>query len=180
MGRAAALIMNHSASSISGRVRARHLTSAAFADFGDVIAAAGSHGVLVNEGRAVRFDAPTRLDHETAAAVPALALYRVSPSTLPFTARLFERHPFSSQVFLPMTGGAILTAVAPDRDGEPDLDRVQAFVSPGGVGIHYRAGVWHLPIAALGSEVTLAMIMWEGSRSDTIEHWLQQPILIEE
>jgi ureidoglycolate lyase len=163
-----------------GKVRARHLTTEAFADFGDVIAAESSQGVLVNEGRALRYDALTRLRHETPATVPALALYRVSPSALPFTASLFERHPHSSQVFLPMTGGVLLTAVAPDRGGAPDLERVQAFVSPGGMGIHYRAGIWHLPIAALGSEVILAMLMWEGSRADTVEHRLAQPILIEE
>lgn len=161
-------------------MRARHLTTQAFAEFGDIIAADGLHGISVNEGRALRFDALTRLRHETPTTVPSLALYRVSPSSLPFTANLFERHPFSSQVFLPMTGGVILTAVAPDLEGTPDLDRMQAFISPGGLGIHYHAGVWHLPIAALGSEVTLAMIMWEGSQTDTVEHRLTQPIVIEE
>jgi ureidoglycolate lyase len=163
----------------SGRVIARLLSPAAFAEYGEVIAAEGSHAIAVNEGRALRYDALTRLGHSTSASAPALALYRVSPSSLPFKASLFERHPYSSQVFLPMTGGVILTAVAPDRGGAPDAERIQAFISPGGMGIHYRAGVWHLPIAALGSEVTLAMLMWEGSHGDTEEHRLAQPILIE-
>jgi ureidoglycolate lyase len=163
-----------------GRVYAHRLTAEAFSEFGDVIAADGSHAISVNEGRALRYDALMQLRHETPASKPVLALYRVSPSNLPFKANLFERHPYSSQVFLPMTGGAILTAVAPDRNGTPDLDRIQAFVSPSGLGIHYRPGVWHLPIAALDSEVTLAMIMWEGSHADTVEHRLAHPILIEE
>lgn len=161
------------------RVYAQRLTAAAFSEFGDVIAADGPHAISVNEGRALRYDALMQLRHETPASKPVLALYRVSPSNLPFKASLFERHPYSSQVFLPMTGGVILTAVAPDRNGIPDLDRVQAFVSPGGLGIHYRPGVWHLPIAALGAEVTLAMIMWEGTHADTVEHRLAHPVLIE-
>jgi ureidoglycolate lyase len=164
----------------SFKIRVRPLTTEAFAGFGDVIAADGSEGTSVNEGRARRYDATTYLCHETTASVPALAVYRVSPSTLPFKATLVERHPYSSQVFLPMTVGVILIAVAPDRDGVPELDKMQAFVSPGGMGIHYRAGVWHLPIASLGSEMTLAMLMWEGNRGDTVEHHLAQPILIEE
>lgn len=161
-------------------VHAQLLTTEAFAGFGEVIAAGRLGGISVNEGRAVRYDTLKPLRHETTASTPALALYRVSPSTFPFSATLFERHPYSSQVFIPLTQGAILTAVAPDFDGVPDLRQVQAFVSPGGLGIHYFAGVWHLPLVALESEATLAMLMWEGGRADTVEFRLEKPILIEQ
>ncbi len=161
------------------RLRARPLAPQGFAAYGEVFEAQGGLVRAVNDGRALRHDGLVRLDHAVDARLPALAAYRVEPSGLPFAAAVFERHPGSSQVFLPLDVARYLVAVAPATPaGEPDLDRAEAFVAGRGVGVHYRAGVWHVPLVALDRAGAFAMLMWEAGAADTIEHRLPEPLLI--
>ena len=160
-------------------LRLSPLTAAAFAPFGEVVSVEGKQATAVNDGRALRYDKLVHLTHDTDAALPALSLYHVSASTLPVAVDLFEQHPHSGQVFLPMMDGSFLVVVAPDRDGRPDLDRAQAFLPDVGVGVHYKPGIWHVPMTALGADVLLAMLMWEGTETATVEHRLAKPILIQ-
>lgn len=159
-------------------LRSRPLSAEAFAPYGDVISPEGRRATPVNDGRALRYDGLADLAHDTGATAPVLSLYRVSGSRLPFRADVFERHPLSSQVFLSMSAGAFLVAVAPDRDGVPDIAAARAFLAPAGTGIHYRPGVWHVPLVTLGPPATFAMLMWEKGRADTVEHRLAVPLTI--
>lgn len=161
-------------------LRPRELTGEAFQRFGTVIAVDGRDGVAVNEGRGLRFDGVADLAHSTAAAMPSLAVYRIAPSRLPLAATVFERHPRTSQVFFPIEAGRFLVVVAPeDATGEPDRARAEAFVASG-VGIHYQAGIWHLPMTVLDREASFAMLMWEDGFGDTVEHRLARPLLIQD
>jgi ureidoglycolate lyase len=160
-------------------LRLAPLTAAAFAPFGEVVTVEGKQATTVNDGRALRYDKLVNLMHETDADLPGLSLYRVSGSSLPVNVDLFERHPHSGQVFLPMTEGSFLVIVAPDRDGRPDLDGACAFLPDHGVGVHYKPGIWHVPMTAIGADILLAMLMWEGSETATIEHRLSKPILVQ-
>lgn len=161
-------------------LRARPLASEQFAPYGDVIAGEGPQARLVNEGRALRYDGLASLEHAPEAQRPALSTYRVQASRFPVSVGLFERHSHSSQVFVPMEGGPYLVGVTrADQRGAPDLGRAEAFVAPAGIGIHYRPGIWHVPMVALGREAVFAMIMWETGLDDTIEWRLPHPLLIE-
>jgi len=160
-------------------LRAGPLTAAGFAPFGEVIRPEGGRISAVNDGRALRYDDLASLTHATGAERPILSLYRVRPSERPFQAQVFECHPLSSQVFLPMADAEFLVVVAPDREGSPDLDRAEAFVPGRRTGIHYRPGIWHVPLAAFGSEAVFAMLMWEAGAADTVEHRLTAPLVIE-
>ena len=112
--------MDRAISSAAPVLRPQALTAAGFASYGDVLAPEGERVTPVNDGRALRYDGLADLSHVTGADVPVLSLYRVNASTLPFRADLFERHPLSSQVFLPMSSDEFLIVVAPDRGGEPE------------------------------------------------------------
>jgi len=162
-----------------GSLRAVPLDAGRFAPYGDLIVPDGGRVTSVNDGRALRYDDLAPLAHATGAERPVLSLYRVSPSERPFRAGLFECHPLSSQVFLPMADAEFLVVVAPDRGGAPDLDRAEAFLPDRRTGIHYRAGIWHVPLAAFGSEAVFAMLMWEAGRADTVEHRLAVPLVVE-
>jgi ureidoglycolate lyase len=159
-------------------LRPRSLNAGEFSSFGDVLAPDGDHATPVNDGRALRYDGIADLSHVTGADVPVLSLYRISASALPFRADVFERHPLSSQVFLPLSAGEFLVVVAPDRGGEPDIAAAAAFVAPPGTGVHYRSGTWHVPLVALWQAATFAMLMWEAGPTDTIEHRLGIPLTI--
>lgn len=66
---------------------------------------------------------------------------------------ILERHPYSSQAFMPMGGSdapSYLVVVASAlADGTPDLDSVKAVLVRGDQGISYAANTWHAPMATL-------------------------------
>ncbi|KAI0479593.1 ureidoglycolate hydrolase [Xylaria cf. heliscus] len=93
--------------------------------------------------------------------------------------KVLERHPFTSQTFVPLTADATkryLVVVAPTLDvaaedeeeeeeeglpapppdaglpgrGLPDVRRLVAFVATGQQAVTYGAGTWHAPMIALG------------------------------
>ncbi|WP_081761445.1 ureidoglycolate lyase [Methylopila sp. 73B] len=157
-----------------GVLDARPFTQEAFAAFGDVVAP-GDQSRRVNDGRALRYDGVARLEHDACAADPVLALYAVSASPKPFAIDLLERHPLASQTFVPIRlAEPYLVVVAPSgADGEPSVDRAEAFAAPPDVGVHYAPGVWHMPMAAFGADALFAMWMWEaGDGRDTEERRL--------
>ncbi len=151
----------------------------AFAPFGDVISAAG-HGVSANQGTATRFNHAAALCTLRPEAAANLAVFRALPWTLPMPVQLLERHPHSTQMFVPMRVERYLVMVAGDGpDGGPDLDTLRCFVCEPGQAINYRPGVWHHPIVALDSPADFVMLAWEdGSPGDCEEHWFDRTITV--
>jgi ureidoglycolate lyase len=161
-------------------VVAEPLTQAAFAPFGDVVSAGLGVGSAANQGTAVRFDWAARFLNGRADAKPNLAVFQSVAKELPFEVKLLERHPQSTQLFAPMKVDRYLVCVAPDdAHGEPDLDRLRAFVGEPGQGVNYRANTWHHPIIALGRTAEFLMLAWEdGTALDCEERPLLKPIRI--
>jgi len=128
----------------------------------------------------VRFDFCAELSSTRAAARANLAVFRSTQKALPFSLRLFERHPCSTQTFLPMVCRQFLICVAPkNADGGPDVDGARAFVCGPGQGVSYHVDVWHHPIIALHDDADFAMLAWEdGSSQDCIEHPLAEALLV--
>ena len=109
------------------------------------------------------------LENTRADARVDLSLTSIAPvSNLPMRATVLERHPFSSQTFLPLQASRYLVVVAPDNvDGGPDLARARAFVSGSDQGITYRCGVWHHAMTVLDETAVMAILMWcDGSSGD--------------
>ncbi|MHB2206890.1 ureidoglycolate lyase [Methylobacterium sp. CM6257] len=136
------------------------ITSEAFAPFGDVLRRPvkpprqDNAGLIVNDRPGIGLN---------------LALVRSEPAAGLLPLRRLERHPHSSQAFLPLAVEAYLVVVAPDRGGAPDERALRAFRVPGSVGINYRAGVWHAHMMTLETPGTFAMLVHEdGSADDCI------------
>ena len=89
------------------------LDAETFAPFGDVIQAGLGEVSRVNEGRADRFDSGARLDRLLAETTPVVAIYRIDASHLPLPVPRLERHPLSSQLFVPMTASRYLVVTVP-------------------------------------------------------------------
>lgn len=152
------------------------LTARVFAPFGDVLGFDSTKARLVNDGNALRADLPARLAFS--AGEPRLALFRVEAQRLPLTVAVMERHPNSSQTFVPVTAERFLVIVAPNAgDGFPDIHRCEAFVGDRGQGFNYHPGVWHAPIVALDAGGDFLMLIWEkGAAADCCIERLTQPI----
>jgi ureidoglycolate lyase len=164
------------------QVKAKPLTPEAFAFFGQVVSVGAGKGVAMNQGTATRYDWVADLKNTRANAKANLVVARCEPKTLPFSARLVEQHPHSSQTFIPMACQRYLVCVAPPGPtGAPDLAHLEAFIALPGQGINYKAGTWHHPMVALDAPADFAMLVWEdGSKNDCLEFPLSAPIEIVE
>ncbi len=153
-------------------VKARIADPVAFAPFGDLIASPRS---LPN------IDFSGALDNQRTGATTTLYTTIVESEALPLTITKMERHRFSSQTFLPLDASRYLVCVAPHgKDGLPDPAALQAFIMPAGIGITYRANVWHHPMMALDRKASFAVVMWrDGSTGDEEFVDLAEPLRIE-
>jgi ureidoglycolate lyase len=153
-------------------MKARIVDPVAFAPFGELIASPNS---LPN------IDFSGALENQRAGASTTLYTTIVEPVALPLTIDKMERHRFSSQTFLPLAASRYLVCVAPhDRDSRPDPTLIQAFIVPAGVGITYRANVWHHPMMALDRRASFAVVMWrDGSAGDEEFVDLVEPLRVE-
>jgi ureidoglycolate lyase len=159
---------------------AEPLTEAGFRSFGRVIGAPDGPGRPVNAGTASRHDLEAVFAHATTAPLPTLAVYRCRRQGLPATVPLLERHPLSSQAFLPLGPARWLVVVAPSTaDGVPLPEAARAFLPLAGQGIVYAPGTWHSPLVALDRDADFAMLMWEaGGPADTEELRLARPLRV--
>ncbi|MDX2010668.1 MAG: ureidoglycolate lyase [Myxococcaceae bacterium] len=163
-------------------VRAEPLSVEAFQPFGDVVSAGLRAGQAANQGTATRFDWCTELVNARPTARANVSVFRSVAKALPFELRLLERHPCSTQAFLPMVCQRFLVCVAPTApDGGPALDGLRAFLCGPGQGINYRVGTWHHPIIALEGAADFVMLAFEdGSPQDCVVHPLAASVRVVE
>ncbi|WP_454805925.1 ureidoglycolate lyase [Paraburkholderia fungorum] len=127
---------------------AQPLTRDAFSDFGDVIDTAAGQSFAVNGGRAMRHHDLARIETLGDGSYAQLSIFLSEPVELPFESDILEQHPLGSQAFVPMDGSRFLVVVAPASD-IVDPASIRAFITNGRQGVHYRASVWHAPLAVL-------------------------------
>ena len=156
------------------------LTPEAFAPFGRVVSAGLQPGASANQGTAVRFNFCAELSSTRPDAKPNLAVFRSVAKALPFDVVLLERHPCSTQVFIPMMVSRYLVCVAPTLpDDGPDVAGLRAFVCLPGQGVAYAPGTWHHPMVALDAPGEFAMLAWEdGGARDCEVRELGQSIRV--
>jgi ureidoglycolate lyase len=152
----------------------------AFLPFGRVVEPGGGPGRAVNAGTALRFDLTGHFAHRTMAVLPALAVYRCQPQPQPVAVTMLERHPLSSQTFIPVATARWLVVVAPiGPDGGPLPACARAFLASAGQGVSYAPGVWHSPLIALDRPADFVMLMWEvGAAEDCEARTLPDPLRI--
>lgn len=176
------------------RIPAQPLTPDAYAPYGRVIMASpqGEPGRPANQGTARRFDHLAAVENlRPASAALNVCVFRCAPRApepLPWSedapgaadaaatpgaldVALLEKHPASTQVFLPMSARRFLVVVALGLgDDRPDLSTLAAFVAEGPQGISYHPGVWHHPMIALDAPADFACLVWEdGSAADCVD-----------
>ena len=122
------------------------LTRERFAPYGDVIESGPAATSAMNDARFDRFDELCNVDTGDGRVAVGIAQSR-TPSSLPLTVDLVERHPLGSQAFVPLSPCRMLIVVAPPGESVSAADLV-AFETNGRQGINYRPGTWHMPLVA--------------------------------
>ena len=123
------------------RITPAPLTADAFAPFGEVIGAEAAREVrAINDGHTQRFHALATLDLAAQGGRPIVSIFRSTPLPAPLVVRALERHPLSSQTFVPLSSRPYLVVVAPP--GDFDVSAIRVFRAEG-QGVNFRAGTWH-------------------------------------
>ena len=120
--------------------------------YGDLIAGKDGNGggEGANQGTAEAFhNLASFKNRRPESASPGVSVFRVQPlSQDSLRLKLLEKHPYSTQFFIPMNAVAYLVIVALG-DEHPDVDTLKVFKVPGNQAIGYHPGVWHYPMVAL-------------------------------
>jgi len=154
------------------------LTAAAFAEFGDVISIEGKTGELINEGHTQKFADLAAIDTSAAGGRTAVHIYRSQPLSLPLAIEVMERHPQSSQAFMPLHSRPFLVIVA--AAGELlESESVRAFLSNGRQGVNLKRGTWHHYQVSLQQESDYLVIDRMGPGANFEERRLTPPLIIE-
>jgi ureidoglycolate lyase len=144
------------------------LTPAGYAPFGAVIAARlDEPGRSANQGRARVYDRLVTLVNDRSDRASAnLSVFHSAPwPDRVVRTELLEKHPRSTQVFVPMNATRYLVVVALGGD-RPDLATLTAFLATGDQGIAYHPGVWHHPMIALDRPTDFTVLVWEDGTAD--------------
>ena len=157
-------------------IKSQPLTARAFARFGDILEAAGTPDMVINQGLCDRFHDRARLDFG-AQGRAGISIFRARPYSLPLTLELVERHPDSSQAFIPMSENPFLVVVAPDVDGEPGLPL--AFLTAPGQGVNFHRGIWHGVLSPLSEPGLFAVVDRIGNTPNLEEYWFKSPYAVE-
>ncbi|MDB5847764.1 MAG: hypothetical protein JWP29_1516 [Rhodoferax sp.] len=156
------------------RLTPEPLTPQAFTPFGDVVQ-------LASDAR--RNHVAAAFDRTSAAVDPRLWVATVaSAAQLPLDLKALERHPFSTQTFLPINGCAYLVVVChADASGAPDLATLRAFEAAADQGVTYARNVWHHGLTVLQAPAKFVVCMsFSASGGDDIFVPLAAPVRLVE
>ena len=118
------------------------LAAKTFAPYGDVIEVTADAPIrTINDGNAQRFHDLAALTLEESGGKASINIFRVTPLSMPVTLKVMERHPLSSQTFVPLSDQPFLVAVAPAGDLKPNA--ISVFLAKPSQGVNYHPGTWH-------------------------------------
>jgi len=143
-----------------GRViRAEPITAMAFAKFGKL---------LEQPALGAREDYAADIVNRRPSARINFALIRAEPKAPATAITRLERHPLSTQTFIPLGNADYLVIVCPSNArGDPDLGSLRAFKCGGHQAVHYAMGVWHAGMSTVDTVGIFAMLIHEdGTDTD--------------
>ncbi len=143
---------------------AEPLTTDGFTPFGQVITAPNTYGRQTFTGSLAHADRP-----------PVLSTTHTPARPAPFIIDRLERHPHSSQTFLPLDVGRWLIVAA----AAADSSQVRAFVADGTTGVTIGRGIWHGSLTALDRDASFAVMMWKNDAPDDDDWATVTPLTIE-
>lgn len=124
------------------QITPKALTRDNFAPFGDVIEVNdNAKNFSINDGFTQRYHDLAEVDVTQENGRTLINIFRSTPLEQPISIKMMERHPLSSQAFIPMGQQPFLVVVAPR--GELDISKIEVFLASSNQGVNYHKGTWH-------------------------------------
>jgi len=121
------------------------ITRSNFSSYGDLISSNDVSPININEGFAKRFDNLANINTSKDNGKTSVSIFSATKRIFPMKIEMMEKHPLSSQAFIPMKETTFLSFVAPPGES-PEISKIQCFIIPPKIGINYKPGVWHFPL----------------------------------
>ena len=121
------------------------VTKENFAKYGDMISTKDIKPLEINNGYAKRYDGIANLNTSSDNGETTISIFSALKRSFPMKIDMMEKHPLGSQAFIPMKETTFLVFVAP-KEEKLDLNKIEAFIIPPGIGVNYKPGTWHFPL----------------------------------
>ena len=121
------------------------ITKENFAKYGDMISTKDIKPLEINNGYAKRYDGIANLNTSSDNGETTISIFSALKRNFPMKIDMMEKHPLGSQAFIPMKDTTFLVFVAP-KEEKLDLNKIEAFIIPPGIGVNYSPGTWHFPL----------------------------------
>ena len=149
------------------QITPKALTRDNFAPFGDVIEVNdNAKNFSINDGFTQRYHDLAEVDVTQENGRTLINIFRSTPLEQPVSIKMMERHPLSSQAFIPMGQQPFLVVVAPR--GELDISKIEVFLASSNQGVNYHKGTWHHYCLAL-NEVSDFLVVDRGGAGDNCD-----------
>ena len=147
-------------------VEPKPITKENFSKFGDVITTKNIKPLEINNGYAKRFNDIAKIDTSNENGKTTISIFSALKRSFPMKIDMMEKHPLGSQAFIPMKETTFLVFVAP-KEEKPDLNKIESFIVPPGIGINYNPGTWHFPLIST-EDMNFLVVDRKGSGDNLI------------
>jgi ureidoglycolate lyase len=149
------------------QITPKTLTRENFVQFGDVIEVnEKAQNFSINDGFTQRYHDLAQVDVTEEGGRTLINIFRSTPLEQPVSIKMMERHPLSSQAFIPMGQQPYLVVVAPK--GELDITKIEVFLASPNQGVNYHKGTWHHYCLAL-HQVSDFIVVDRGGAGDNCD-----------
>ena len=143
-----------------------NITKENFLEFGDLISSKNVNPIDINDGYAKRFNDLAKINTEKNQGKTCISIFSSLKRSFPMKIDMMEKHPLGSQAFIPMKETTFLCLVAPEGE-KPDLNKIESFIIPPGIGINYKPGTWHFPLIAT-EDMNFLVVDRKGSGNNLV------------
>ena len=154
------------------KIKPKKISKKNFKKFGQIIDTSKKKYLKINDGFAKRYDNLGRIDTSSKNGKTIVSIFSAKKRIFPMKVLMMEKHPLGSQAFIPMKETVFLSFVAPEGD-KPDLNRVEAFIIPKGIGVNYNPGIWHFPLIST-EDMNFLVVDRKGEGDNLIIHDLKE------
>ena len=147
-----------------------------FAMYGDLISTNDVNPMDINAGYAKRFDNLANVDTSNDGGKTVVSIFSALKRTFPMKIDMMEKHPLSSQAFIPMKETTFLSFVAP-LGKSPEINKIQSFIVPPKTGINYKPGIWHFPLIST-EDTNFLVIDRKGKGENLVIHKFEKEKII--
>ena len=152
------------------------ITKENFSKFGDMITTKNIKPLDINNGYAKRYDDIAEINTSKDNGETTISIFSALKRTFPMKIDMMEKHPLGSQAFIPMKETTFIAFVAPNGD-KPDLNKIEAFIIPPGIGINYNPGTWHFPLIST-EDMNFLVVDRKGSGDNLVIENLEDKKII--